>query len=154
MKILIPLLFLLRILPKPSEYCLYDRIRYVYGIESFSLLNRLLNSSKKLQKSSLDIELLQHCKLNNVVHKFLKFKIYSRNLMSGAFYKTWQEELLNLEIRNKQESLIKFEMDFVNEKLVNSSGGYTIHKSLNLWRVKLQHFAHLLSGLTVRSAQV
>ena len=111
-KIIIPLLFLLRILPKPSESCLYDRIRQVYGSEGVSLLFRLLNSSKKLHKNLLDIEFLQHCKVYNVLPKFLKFKLYSKSLMSGAFYKSWQEELLNRELRTKQENLKKFEIEY------------------------------------------
>ena len=32
--------------------------------------------------------------------------------MSGGFYKNWQEELLNRELRNNQENLKKFENEY------------------------------------------
>ena len=57
---------------------------------------------------------------------------------------------LNRKLLNKQKSLKKVEMEYFKKELLNSSGGYTIHNSLNLCRIKLQYFARLLSGPTVK----
>ena len=111
LKTLIPVLFILRLLPRISDSALYDRIRLAYGDHGISSLNRLLNSSKKLQKLHLDIEFLQHCKTYNVVPKFLRFKLYRKSLMSGSLYKSWQDKLLTRELLNKQCDLKKIEVE-------------------------------------------
>ena len=111
LKTLIPVLFILRLLPRISDSVLYDRIRLAYGNHGVTSLNRLLNSSKKVQKLHLDIGFLQHCKTYNVVPKFLRFKLYSKSLMSGSFYKSWQDKLLTRELLSKQRDLKKFEVE-------------------------------------------
>ena len=132
MKIIIPLLFLLRILPNPSDSSLYDKIRAVYGPEKVTLLFRVLNSSKKLHKCLLDIQFLKHCKVYNVLPKFLKFKLYSKSLMSGAFYKKWQEELLNRELHNKRENLRRFENEHdINQEEASKTFGWLHRAQIN-----------------------
>ena len=44
--------------------------------------------------------------------------------MSGAFNKTWQEELLNRKLRNEQESLknSKLSIEYVKKKLLYITG--------------------------------
>ena len=48
LKTVIPLLFLLRDISKPSDAVIYDEIRGVYGPKGIYTLNNQLNNSKKL----------------------------------------------------------------------------------------------------------
>ena len=105
LKSVIPLLFLLRIVPKPPDAVLYDKIREVYGPTGIRTLNSRLNKSRKFLKTELDIVFLRHCKVYEVTPKFLRFKLYRRSLTSGAFYKKWQAKLLDRELQSKQQAL-------------------------------------------------
>ena len=49
LKIIFSLLIILRVLPKPTKSSLYDKVRHGLGYNGISILNRLLNSSKKVQ---------------------------------------------------------------------------------------------------------
>ena len=49
------------------------------------------------------MDLLHSCKKQNVVPKFLKFKVANRQLLTSNAYNICQKKLLNQEISNKQK---------------------------------------------------
>ena len=53
--------------------------------------------------AQLDLEYLQTCKKNNVILKFLRFKLANRQLSSSHAYIIFQKRLLNEEISNKHK---------------------------------------------------
>ena len=83
LKSVIPLLFILRIVPKSPDAVLYDKIREVYGPTGIRTLNSRLNKSKKFLKTELDIIFLRHCKVYEITPKFLRIKLYRRSLTFG-----------------------------------------------------------------------
>ena len=99
--IVLSLLFLLKI---RRVLNFYEHVWNHYGRDTVKVVRSLEDSSKKLQKIELDIDFLNSCAAHNVIPKFLKFKLYKKTLLSGAFYKKWQEKLLLSELKDKKSS--------------------------------------------------
>ena len=59
----------------------------------------------KHKKGQLDLEFLQTFKKNNVIPKFLRFKLANRQLSSSHAYNICQKRLLNEEISNKHKTV-------------------------------------------------
>ena len=57
----------------------------------------------KHKKAQLDLVFLRTCKKNNVIPKFLRFKLANRQLSSSRAYNICQKRLLNEEISNKHK---------------------------------------------------
>ena len=56
----------------------------------FKYYHKLLDSSRKLEKSKLDLKYLMKCKTYNTMPKFLRFKLYRKFLHDTSLYKSWQ----------------------------------------------------------------
>ena len=98
------LLFILKIrLQSINNILTYTARRY--GEEGKQLYRRYEATRKKHTKSCLDLEFLVKCKTYRTVPKFLRFKLYKRNLHSSSFYKSWQNKLLIHEINFKKKSI-------------------------------------------------
>ena len=63
------------------------------------------NSLQKLRKAELDIDFLNKCKTYNVIPKFLKFKLYRKDLMKSHHYQSYQNKLLNNEIECRKRTV-------------------------------------------------
>ena len=55
-----------------------------------------------LRKTELDLKLLRKCNNNNVVPKFLSFRVANNNLKNSSTYKQCQSNLLREEICKKK----------------------------------------------------
>ena len=84
----------------PAEYLL-ER----YGQETLKIYKKVTDTSRQLEKATLDLEFLRTCKTYDIVPKFLRFKLYRKNLQSTQLYKSWQVKLLNLEIDEKRKRI-------------------------------------------------
>ena len=57
---------------------------------------------ESFRKSSWILCFLEKCKLYNLTPKFVRFKLYKRQLRRENFYKDWQQQLLDRELKEKR----------------------------------------------------
>ena len=81
---------------KPISQTIAER----HGPQILQLFRQFEKISKKHTKALLDLQFLTACKAFTVTPKFLRFKLYKQSLHRTPMYKTWQSELLSLEIDN------------------------------------------------------
>ena len=83
----------------------FEYLKEYYDATTVQNYRKLINTSKKLEKSKLDHEFLLKCKTYNIIPKFLQFKLYRKSLHSCQFYKSWQIKLLSYEIKDKKDRI-------------------------------------------------
>ena len=88
-----------------SEGYFEMKTSYTYKHFTVHVHDLLMNAKSKLEKTKCDLEFLNKCKTYNVIPKFLRFKLYKRNVQNSNLYKSWQYKLLNLEIKSKNNIL-------------------------------------------------
>ena len=79
----------------PTQFSIISILRKRHGenlVKSVRELEKLDIRHKKVQ---LDLEFLQTCKKNNVIPKFLKFKLTNIQFSSSHDYNVCQKTLLN-----------------------------------------------------------
>ena len=104
-----------------TNFSIINYIRRNYGEEESTLYRKFENSSRKLQKSQLDINFLLKCKIYNIFPKFLRFKLHRKSILSSDFYRSWQMKLLNNEIRFKKKTAFRLTKEVSDiEKDINS----------------------------------
>ena len=103
---LLSITFLLRI-RFPKNKPLFEIIRSRYGESIVKNIRKWEKTAKKLEKAALDVEFLCLCSSQNVIPKFLKFKLYRENLHSTPVYRNIQQTLLENEIKFKRRALNK-----------------------------------------------
>ena len=59
----------------------------------------------KVEKLKQDLQFLNICKLHGVTPKFLRFKLYKQSLPTIPLYRSWQQQLLDLEIKDKENTI-------------------------------------------------
>ena len=103
----------------PSKQRLFDIIKRDHGRPTLKCVLTYSASLKKQEKCRLDLEFLVSCKTYEIFPKFLRFKLYKKSLHSSAFYKSWQNKLLDQEIQLKKNRLpeLKQECDGLRNKL-------------------------------------
>ena len=84
---------------------LIGKLHSTYGVEGLKLYYTYWGLSKKIRKTRLDLEFLKTCKSYDIFPKFLRFKLYKKNLRGSRLYRTWQDKLLNFELADKSKSL-------------------------------------------------
>jgi len=98
-------------------------IKCKYGktaLDSFRRTEKLSYRSKKLQK---DVKFLNLCKIYDVIHRFLNFRVHNPVFESTLTYRSWCFILLDREIlsQKKKESVIteklNKELTLLNSKL-------------------------------------
>ena len=99
-------LFLIR-LRFPAHKSLFQITRERYGPHTVGLLRKLEKNSRLLDKARLDEDFLKRCLDQQVIPKFLRFKLYRQNLRNTQIYKEFQRQLLEKEILNKQVHIRK-----------------------------------------------
>ena len=70
----------------------------------------------KLRKGRLDLRFLLECKKNNLIPKFLQFKLADKHLHNSVVYKKRQIKLLEKEIRAKRKRINILEKDTMRIK--------------------------------------
>ena len=79
-------------------------------LESYRNLKKKKNDYK-LQKGHLDLRFLLECEKNNLISKFLQFKLLSRHLHNSRVYKKCQIKLLEEKIKAKRRRINILEKD-------------------------------------------
>ena len=100
---IIALLFLLKIRLGARSVVQFVTLRY--GDDGRKLYWRYESLKKKHLKAKLDLDFLIKCKTYKVIPKFLRFKLYRKSLKSSNFYRSWQDKLLNYEIKFKEGTI-------------------------------------------------
>lgn len=72
----------------------------------------------KEKKLNCDLEFLKACRTNEVAPKFIRFKLFNRNLENTEFYNEWQMHLLDIEIKSKQKQLRNISVKLQNANSV------------------------------------
>ena len=88
-----------------------DIVRSRYGEAFVRVICKFEKSDYKLRKGHLDLRFLLKCKKNNLIPKFLQFKLANRHLHNSVVYKKCQIKLLEEEIRAKQKRINILEKD-------------------------------------------
>ena len=63
----------------------------------------------KYRKGNADLEFLQTCRDNDLIPKFLNFRLYNQKLKSSELYRNMQKQLLDHEIKDKEKKLSMLE---------------------------------------------
>ena len=129
------LVFLLQFIVKlrfPRNQTIAEVITRRYGRNTWLMIRKWETNLRRWEKSKLDIVFLERCLLYGVTPKFVKFKLYRKELHCKKFYQEWQDFLLRNELKSKRKS-----SDVLKEKLFDS---YNNVKSV----VSFLDFNHIL----------
>ena len=77
-------------------------IRNRYGNEVVKLMRKFERLDFKYRKVLLDLDFLDNCIRNNVVPKFVQFRVANKDLRNSPSYRQCQTKLLKQEISNKK----------------------------------------------------
>ena len=103
-------LFIIRI-RFPKSKSIADIVRSRCGEAFVRKIHKFEKSDYKLRKGHLDLRFLLECKKNNLMPKFLQFKLGNRHLHNSVVYKKCQMKLLEEEIRAKRKRINILEKD-------------------------------------------
>ena len=90
----------------PTQFSIINILRKRYGKNLFKSVRKLEKLDFKHKTAQLDLEFLQTCKKNNIIPKFLRFKLANRQLSLSHVYNICQRGLLNEEI-SKNHNLVR-----------------------------------------------
>ena len=94
----------------PAKKSIIDILRKRYGEILVKNVRKLEKLDFKHKKATLDLDFLQSCKNQNVIPKFLKFKVANRQLLTSNAYNICQKKLLNQEISNKHKRTLNLKL--------------------------------------------
>ena len=94
-----------------------------YGHQVIKVFRQFEKFDFKLKKLECDLQFLNKCKSNNLIPKFVNFKLYDDNIRSTHFYKSFQRKLLEQEIKTKLNAIKNAEkqLRFFKNGLQNST---------------------------------
>ena len=120
----------------PSGKSFAEIIRARYDEETLRTVRKLEKLDFKSRKLKLDVEFLQLCADNNLVPKFLNFKVTNGMLRSSKTYRDCQRKLLKQELSNRTTQYRTKLKEFKNikDKLVR--------------KISLVDYTHLISTFT------
>ena len=104
-------LFIVR-LRFPSDKSIANVIRSRYNDEIVKQIRRFEKLDFKIRKNEADLDFLQSCQQNNLIPKFLNFKVASSSLRFSRTYKQCQRQLLKQEIKEKISTISKQKKEF------------------------------------------
>ena len=117
------ILFLLRIRfsrEKSIGSIVFDR----YGVEAHRKFRLVEKLTRKLHKCENDINFLDTCNAYDVIPKFLRIKLYRRDLEHSASHRDYQKQLLEEEIRYKIRNARRMREDL-------NSANITLHEKVS-----------------------
>ena len=85
----------------PSDNSIANITRSCYNDEIVKQIRRFEKLDFKIRKNEADLDFLQSCQQNNLIPKFLNFKVASSSLRFSRTYKQCQRQLLKQEIKEK-----------------------------------------------------
>ena len=115
------------LLLKPSKDKLYDLIVRDYGRRRLKDVFCYIATEKKKEKCVLDLKLLTTCKTYGIFPKFLRFKLYKKSLHSKSFYRSWQTQLLDQEIKFKKRRVSELKESCLTQRS-------SLHQSLSFFK--------------------
>ena len=83
----------------PKSKSISEVIRGKYNENTVKRIRKLEKLDYRIRKIELDLEFLCECNDNNVIPKFLNFRVANNNLKFSTTYKQCQSNLLREEIR-------------------------------------------------------
>ena len=89
----------------PQSKSLSQIIRKRYGDKIIKRLCKFEKIDYRLRKAELDLEFLVKCRDNNLISKFLNFRLANRSLRFSLTYAHCQSNLLLEEIRQKKSNV-------------------------------------------------
>ena len=111
----------------PSDKSIANVIRSRYNDEIVKQIRRFEKLDFKIRKNEADLDFLQSCQQNNLIPKFLNFKVASSSLRFSRTYKQCQRQLLNQKIKEKISIISKQKKEFTAfKKLIKN-------KSFSCW---------------------
>lgn len=111
----------------PSKERLYDIIVRDHGRRRLKDVFNYISTEKKKEKANLDLKFLLTCKTYNIFPKFLRFKLYKKSLHNRAFYRSWQNQLLDEEIKFKKRRVLELKNDCQKQRNL-------LYRSLSLFK--------------------
>ena len=93
-----------------------DIIRGRYDEDTLTMVRKLEKLDFKTRKCQLDVEFLQLCVDNNLVPKFLNFKVTNGMLRASKTYRDCQRKLLKQELSNRRTQHRTKSKEFKNIK--------------------------------------
>ena len=106
----------------PTNKSVADIIRERYNNDTLNKIRRLEKLDFKIRKRELDVEFIQICIENNLMPKFLNFKVPNSALRNSKTYRECQTKLLKEELSNQQSCLRikRNEMKKMKDELVRT----------------------------------
>ena len=98
----------------PQSKSLSQIIRKRYGDKIIKRLCKFEKIDYRLRKAELDLEFLVKCRDNNLISKFLNFRLANRSLRFSLTYAHCQSNLLLEEIRQKKSNVRVLGKEFDN----------------------------------------
>ena len=98
------LLFLIKI-RFPRNTSVADIIRRRYGDPVLKLYRAMERLDYKVRKIKCDVDFLTACQQQDLLPKFLQFKLYDRSLHQTRLYRNCQRQFLRRELKSKEHLL-------------------------------------------------
>ena len=104
----------------PSHLSTVQVIRNRYGNEVVKLMRKFEKQDFKYRKVLLDLDFLDNCIRNNIVPKFVQFRVADKELRNSSTYRQCQTKLLKQEISNEKRhaSLLKKDLQSARNDLI------------------------------------
>ena len=109
-----------------------------YNENTVKRIRKLEKIGYRLRKAELDLEFLCKCNDNNVIPKFLNFRVANNHLKFSTTYKQCQSNLLREEIRQKKSTARILQKEFTSLKS-------SLQNELNL--IDFAHVSTLFFGI-------
>ena len=106
------LLLMIRISFPPDKLITYI-LGSTYGNTLFKEVKKFEKIDYKLRKCKLQTVFLETCLENNIIPKFLNFRVSNLHLKTSRYYYSCQMKLLREEISVKKSKVKTFEKDFI-----------------------------------------
>ena len=87
-----------------------------YGPETHQIFRSMEKNSRKLNKNKCDLEFLHTCAAYNVIPKFLRIKLYRRNLENGEKHQEYLRYRLEAEINCKKRFIQRLQIALEDDK--------------------------------------
>ena len=100
----------------PSDNSIANVTRSRYNNETVKQIRRFEKLDFKIRKNEADLDFLQSCQQNNLIPKFLNFKVASSSHRLSRTYKQCQRELSKQEIKEKMSIISKQTKEFAARK--------------------------------------
>ena len=120
-----------------SSFSNLEVIKNRYGNCTVKMVRKFEKLDYKYRKLLLDLRFLENCIKNNVIPKFVQFRLANRDLRESSAYRQCQQKLLKQEIINKKRGvrLVKKDLSSVQNELMFRLKWIDFHHVCNLFLV-------------------